>query len=343
MPEGAGEPFGEGMPELPEGAGAPFEDWGPEPLGKAGQGLPEQESGNENTSEEAALTERKDFGGMRKEGFIPPEGGGMPGGDHPMGGSGGADLNYTDDELENYSVIWEGEVTDTGEADHKRVVTALKQIGEGTELESYLDVDNVLKYMAVHTFSVNMDSLSGNMAHNYYLYESGGRLNILPWDYNLAFGGMGGMGMGGDNGASGVINDAIDTPFQGTEFFDSLLENEEYLERYHAYLRQLVEEYVFGGRFEETYNRIRNQIDTLVETDPTAFYTYEEYEVGAEMLYQTVILRAQSVQGQLNGTIPSTDEGQRADSAGLVDASEIDVDVMGTFDRGERTERKKRD
>ena len=242
-----------------------------------------------------------------------------------MGGSGGADLNYTDDDLDSYETIWEGEVTDTGKQDHKRVVAALKAVSEGTDLETYLDVDNILRYMAVHTFVVNADSLSGNMAHNYYLYESGGKLNILPWDYNLSFGGMN----GGD--ASSVVNDAIDTPFSGTQFFDALLENEEYLEQYHAYLDRLVEEYVFGDGFDAAYTRIRAQIDTPVETDPNALYTYAEYTTAAEMLHETVRLRAESVRGQLDGSIPSTDAGQRTDSSALVDASSIDLSVMGTM------------
>lgn len=273
--------------------------------------------------------EKADFPGGGKPDFASGKTVGRGG--SSMGGSGGANLNYTDDELSSYSDIWEGEVTDTGKADHKKVVKALKNVSEGTELETYLDVDNVLKYIAVHVFSVNLDSLSGNMAHNYYLYESNGMLNILPWDYNLAFGGM---NMRAENGASDVINDAVDTPFDGTKFFDALLENEEYLSRYHEYLRQLTQEYVFGGRFEEVYQRIRGQIDTLVETDPTAFYSYEEYEAGAEMLYQTLMLRAESIEGQINGTIPATDEGQRADSANLVDASEVDISVMGVMDMG---------
>ena len=99
-----------------------------------------------------------------------------------MGGS-GADLNYSDDDLDSYSTIWDGEITTTNEADHKRVVAALKNISEGNDLAAYMDVDNLLRYMAVHVFSVNEDSLSGTMAHNYYLYESGGRLNLIPWDY----------------------------------------------------------------------------------------------------------------------------------------------------------------
>lgn len=304
-------PGGEGFPDgsekrMPDGEGFPD---GSEKRMPDGEGFPD---GNK------FLPDIEDFAGGRPG----------PGGGFGMGDS-GANLNYTDDDLDSYSAIWEGEVTDTGRQDHRRVVTALKNISEGTDLEKYLDVDNILKYMAVHTFSVNMDSLSGNMAHNYYLYEYDGKLNILPWDYNLSFGGM---NMGPDSSASEVVNDAIDSPFQATEFFDALLENEEYLSQYHMYLQQLTEEYVLGGRFEEVCQRIRSQIDVLVKTDPTALYSYEEYEAGVGMLCQTVMLRAESIMGQLAGTIPSTDEGQREDPDHLVDASAIDIIVMGVFD-----------
>ena len=245
-------------------------------------------------------------------------------------GGGGANLNYSDDDLDSYQTIWDGAITDSGDNDHKRVVKALKNISEGTDLEEYLDVDNILKYMAVHTFVVNMDSLSGSMAHNYYLYEYNGQLNIIPWDYNLSFGGM---GNGGDD-ATSTINDAIDTPFSSTEFFDALLENEEYLEKYHEYLNMLVEEYVYGGRFDEVYTRIRNQIDSLVEADPTAFYEYDEFIEAADLLKEVIYLRAESVKGQLDGSIPSTDSAQNEDSSNLIDASGIDLSVMGTMNMG---------
>lgn len=272
-------------------------------------------------------TSRPDMGNFDFS-AIGGKGGGKGG--FSMGGN-GANLNYTGDDLDNYTTIWDGEITGTSKADHRRVVEALKNISEGTDLETYLDVDNVLKYMAVHTFSVNMDSLSGSMAHNYYLYEYDGQLNIFPWDYNLSFGGMS-MGTSGD--ATDIINDAIDTPFSGTQFFDALLENEEYLARYHEYLQQLVDEYVKGGRFKEVYNRIRSQIDGLVEDDPTAFYTYDEYETAVKMLYDMITLRAESIDGQLKGTIPSTDNGQKQNTASFVDGSGIDVKAMGQFSMG---------
>lgn len=243
-------------------------------------------------------------------------------------GSGGANLNYTDDDLDSYETIWEGEVTKTTKADHKRVVTALKNISQGNDLEAYMDIDNLLRYMAVHIFSVNEDSLSGSMAHNYYLYESGGRLNLIPWDYNLTLGGM-----GRSNDADGVVNAAIDNAFSSTEFFDTLMEDETCHSQYYAYLQQLVSDYINGGGFDAFYTRVRSQIDALVETDPTAFYSYDEYLAAAETLYQVVKLRGQSIQGQLDGTIPSTEAAQQGSDA-LVDASALDLSVMGYMNNG---------
>lgn len=272
-----------------------------------------------------------------------PEGMGLGnGGGSPASGSGGADLNYTDDELDSYSVIWDGEVTDSGKSDHKRVISALKNIAEGTDLEQSMDIDNLLRYMAVHIFSVNDDSLSGTMAHNYYLYESSGKLNLIPWDYNLALGGMnaGGMDPGSStSGASSVINSPIDDAFSSTDFFDTLMADETCHSQYYSYLQQLVEEYVNGGGFEAFYTRTRSLIDSLVETDPTAFYTYEEYNTAAETLCQVVSLRGESILGQVNGTIPSTKEAQQSDSSTLVDASDLDLTVMGTMNAGGQDEK----
>ena len=322
-------------PESMDMGGAPGEDDnGPQDRGDEMQppGLPGRQSEDDSTDDAAGPSQ--DF--SPPEDFSPPQrtdeaapgpadagdGGGK--GNFSMS-SGGADLNYTDDELDSYETIWDGEVTSTKKADHKRVVTALKNISEGNDLEDYMDVDNLLRYMAVHVFSVNEDSLSGTMAHNYYLYESGGRLNLIPWDYNLALGGM-----GGGSDATSVVNSAIDNAFFGTTFFDTLMEDETYHSQYYAYLQQLVSEYINGGGFDAFYERVRSQIDELVETDPTAFYSYEEYLTAADTLYQVVKLRGQSIQGQLDGTIPSTEEAQRSSDA-LVDASTLDLSVMGSM------------
>jgi len=101
-------------------------------------------------------------------------------------------------------------------------------------------------------------------------------------------------------------------------------------------LSQLVEEYVDGGRFDEVYQRIRSQIDTLVADDPTSFYTYEEYDQAARMLYQTVLLRAESVKGQIGGSIPATTAEQQENPSLLMEMSSIDLSVMGSMMGGGR-------
>lgn len=85
-------------------------------------------------------------------------------------GKGGANLVYSDDELSSYSSIFDYTVLKTtNKSDQKRLVSILKNLNEGTNLNECIDVDEVLKYFAVNTFLVNLDSYAGNMKHNYYL------------------------------------------------------------------------------------------------------------------------------------------------------------------------------
>ena len=304
--------------------------------GSPSGGTPPGGLGNSDSSGGSERPEKPSGTPPQSQDGEPPE---MPDGESPgmsADSTGdGANLTYTDDSLDNYQSIWYGSVFDTTDKDHKRVVKALKNIcsdnADAQTLSDYMDVDNVLRYMAVQTFVVNLDSLSGNMEHNYYLYEDDSVLNIIPWDYNLAFGGF------QSQNASDVINFPIDTPFssgvstENRQFFMSLLENDEYREQYHEYLRQLAEEYVGGGIFENTVSRISSQIDDLVKTDPTFFYSYGEYTSAVEMLKQTVALRSESIKGQLDGKIPSTRSEQEADSSALIDSAGIDLNVMGVM------------
>lgn len=314
MPEKGEMPQMGEMPEPPDGAQMP----GQPPMASIDD---TQDTGDTQPAQDTQSGDAQD--GQNREGF--PHGGGMGG-----MSSGGSDLNYIDDDLDSYETIWEGEVTDTDDADHQRVVEALEKVSEGDL--SGVDVDLLCKYMAVQTFVVNLDSLSGNMAHNYYLYEKDGQLALLPWDYNMAFGGF----MSGD--ASSTINFPIDTPvssvsMEDRQIFAVILNDEDACALYHSYLEKLCTEYVQGGQFELTYTMLRGLLDSRVATeehDPTAFYTADEYTEAVEMLKTVTERRAESILGQLDGTIPSTIDGQQADSSTLVDASDLDLSIMGS-------------
>ena len=251
--------------------------------------------------------------------------GGGPGG----GSSGGTDLKYTDDSVSSYSKIFDNEIFKGTEADYKRVIKAIKNINSGTDLEKYVDVDATLRYFAANTVLVNLDSYFSNMKHNYYLYEKDGQLTMLPWDYNLAFGGF------QSGSASSAVNFPIDTPVSGISMselpiLEKLLEVDKYKEKYHEYLQQIVDGYFNSGKYENTIANVNKLISGYVKKDASAFYTHDQYTKAVEMIKKFGSLRAQSIQGQLDGTIPSTTSGQSKDSSKLIDASEINLTTMGT-------------
>lgn len=246
-----------------------------------------------------------------------------------MGSTGGADLVYIDDDVDSYSTIFDAAVFKPKNSDYKRVIEAIKNLNEGTNLEKYIDVDAVLRYIAANTVVVNLDSYFSSMTHNYYLYESDGQITMLPWDYNLSFAGF------QSGTATAAVNFPIDTPVSGIELSErpiiaKLLENEEYLARYHQYLQDIVTGYFDSGLYEQTINTIDARISSYVENDPSAFYTFDEYKAGVENITEFGLLRAQSIQGQLDGTIPSTTAGQQEDATALIDANSVDLTAMGT-------------
>jgi len=248
-----------------------------------------------------------------------------------FGGGSGGSLEFIDDNIESYRSIFSNVVGKAGtEKDYQRVVEAIKALSEGRDLEKYFDVDKILRYLAAHTIVVNLDSYSSNMAQNYYIYENDGKITILPWDYNLAWGGF-------QNGnASSVINFPIDTPVSGVDMsrrplIDKLLGNPEYLERYHSYLQQLIDNYFADGKFAEKIRTLDNLISDYVKNDVTAFCTYDEYKIAISTFTKLGELRAQSVQGQLDGTIPSTTAEQNANTQKLVPAGDIKLSDLGSM------------
>ncbi len=283
------------------------------------------------STEEPVLTDGVATASVNAEdkGEVKTFGGGMG----MNGGANGTSLVYTDDEISSYSAIFDNAETKTNEEDHLRVIEALKNLNEGTDLETYVDVDAVLRYLAAHTVVVNLDSYSSNMAHNYYLYENDGQISMIPWDYNMAFGGF------QSSNASDVVNFPIDTPVSGVSLEDrpmigKLLENPEYLETYHQYIQEIVDGYFADGQFEATVDSVDSLISEYVENDPTAFVTYEEYQSAVEEFKELGTLRGESLQGQLDGTVPSTTEGQAEAKDLLVDASTVDMSLLGDSGMG---------
>ena len=265
----------------------------------------------------------------------PPDG--MQGGDH--GGSGGGGgmqngsddvlLKYIDDDIDSYTNIFDNAKTDVTEADKNRLISALKKLSAGEDLEETVDIDAVIRYFVVHNFVLNFDSYTGSMIHNYYLYEKDGQLQMIPWDYNLAFGGFQSSG-----GATSLVNYPIDSPVSGGNAEDRpmiawIFANDEYTELYHQYFAEFISEYFDSGYFAEMIDGVNTMISPYVEKDPTKFCTYEEFQTGISTLKEFCLLRAESISGQLDGTIASTSDTQTSDT--LIDAGNLQINDMGSM------------
>lgn len=259
----------------------------------------------------------------------------------PIGGNTGsnsASLKYIDDNLDSYNTIWESAIFDITDSDKYRLMESLEKLNAGEDLDEVVNIDEVLKYFVVHNYLLNFDSYTASMLHNYYLYEVDGQMYMLPWDYNLSFGAFS-MGIGGSFDATELVNYPIDTPVVNTTLDErpmlgKLLEVPEYLDLYHQYFDEFISEYFESGKFEEEFDRVVNLISPYVENDPTSFYGYEAFEKGVETLKEFSLLRAESIRGQLDGSIPSTTEGQLADTSSLINADHLSISDMGDMNGG---------
>lgn len=314
-------PDGSAPPEMPsgnQGVGMnPFEK------GENAASSSNQSNTKTDTTEGSDSTKAPD-------GSAPPEmngrgkGGGFGGG----AGMGSADvkLQYIDDELDSYSNIWNNAKTKGTEADQKRLVESLKKLSNTEELESVVDVEEVIRYFVVHNYVCNGDSYTGTMVHNYYLYEEDGRMSMIPWDYNLAFG----IFQGGN--AQSTVNTPIDSPVSGGSGEDRpmwnwILSDESYTEQYHQYFAEFLDMVDLQSIIDNAYQLIA----PYVEQDPTAFYTKEEFEQGVQTLKEFCSLRSESISMQL-------EEGETTEEMDYVDASGITLSDMGSMNGGKGRE-----
>ncbi|WP_054027329.1 CotH kinase family protein [Bacillus sp. FJAT-28004] len=186
----------------------------------------------------------------------------------------------------------------------------LDELNNGSNYESVLDVDEALKFIALNAVAGNFDSYLSEKKHNYYLYEDDGIFNILPWDYNMSFGGFG--------GGSGVL---IDEPTTGAvadrPLINKLLKVEAYKEKYHTIVASMLEGYLAEDTFKARVAEIKDMISDNVKADPSSFYTYEQYEQGITQVLSFNSQQTSSVAQQLAGTIPSSGDGSGSGNSGM--------------------------
>lgn len=263
-------------------------------------------------------------------------------------------LAYMGEEMKDYTDIADYAKVKGGEASMQRVVAALKSVHEGKDIEKHIDVESVMKYMALQTIVVNFDCMTGHNTQNYYLREADGKISLIPWDYNLAWGGYpddedmegedmleeqrepmlpANAGMRSKEEVSRVVNFPVDTPFSADlserTFFMKLLTNEQFKAQYYHYLDTLCNQYILGGEFTKTLSLINDEIGKLAGTEPNAFYNNDRFHKAQQTFRLMLEKRAASVLGQMNGSIPSTWEGQKSHPQQLINSDDINLQDLG--------------
>ncbi|WP_211747733.1 CotH kinase family protein [Paenibacillus sp. Marseille-Q4541] len=209
----------------------------------------------------------------------------------------GSDLTWLGDDADLYT----GLEVKSEKTDSEALIAMLNELNNGTDYEKYIDVENALKYIALNVVTNNTDSYLGSNKQNYYLYEEDGVFSVLPWDYNMAFGGL------------GRSNLLIDEPTQGAvaerPLIAKLLAVDEYKELYHQIISEAVNGYLATDTFTARVAELKTMIAEHVKADPNAFYTYDEFEKGITSLIATNTSQVTNISQQLDGTIPSSGDG----------------------------------
>ena len=223
----------------------------------------------------------------------------------------GSDLVWLGEDIDLYT----GLNAKSEQTDSEAMLAFLNEINSGGEnIETYLDVDSFLRYLAVNTVISNLDSYQGNFAHNYYLYEQDGFFSVLPWDFNMAFAGFGAS-------EEAQVELLIDEPTMGAladrPLIAVLLEQDEYRELYHSYVEEAISGMLGAGEFSERIETLEELIGEYVEADPTSFYTYEQHVDSLTNTVENVPglaifmeKRVENVSQQLSGDIPSSGDGE---------------------------------
>ncbi len=148
-------------------------------------------------------------------------------------------------------------------------------------LDSVLNVDQALWMLAFNNVLVNLDSYTGRLCHNYYLYQDKKEcFHPLVWDMNLSFGGFRFDGSGKPLSNEEMITLSPLVHFKNKErpLISVLLQNKRYRNQYIAHLRTIVEENFANGWYLNRAREIQQYIDYYVQSDENKLYSYEAFK-----------------------------------------------------------------
>jgi len=191
-----------------------------------------------------------------------------------------ASLMYQGDDPECYQGNYELK-TKEGWKDLIELTKTLNQQPE--KVQEILNVDQTLWMHAYNNVLVNLDSYSGKLCHNYYMYrDSFGVFQPMVWDMNMAFGGFrhDGTGTALSNEKLQELSPFIHYKSPNRPLISQLLANPLYRKIYIAHMRTILNENFKPGAFERRIKEVHRLIDAQVQQDKNKLYTHEDFKLN---------------------------------------------------------------
>ncbi len=189
-----------------------------------------------------------------------------------------ASLMYLNDSPGCYDAFYE--VDDP--ASWKPLINLVKVLNqEPNKVETVLNIDQTLWMHALNNVMVNLDSYTGSLSHNYYLWiDSTGVGHPLIWDLNMAFGGW------RRDFSFNVMTDQELIEYSPLAEFSNakrpliskVLRTPLFRKVYIAHIKTIVNECLASGVWLTEAETLLKDIDPWVKKDSLKLYTYDDFK-----------------------------------------------------------------
>ncbi len=194
-------------------------------------------------------------------------------GNSPLGPFAGerSSLVYLGSDTTAYMRAYELE-SDYGWQALMELTRVLKQSPE--KIETVLNLDAAIWMLAFNNVLVNLDSYSDFQQNYYLIQDNNGRFNLILWDVNLAF-----DGLGKPNGA--IMQHDYDPLVHANDpqfpLIQLVLKNPTYRKIYFAHCRTILNENFANGWYKTEAEKHRQLIDEAVRQDVNWNFSYEAF------------------------------------------------------------------
>lgn len=190
--------------------------------------------------------------------------------------------------------------TDAGWAELADFTRVLNQ--EPDRLEEVLNIDQTLWMLVFNNLAVNLDSYTGRLCHNYYLYrDTFGIFQPIIWDMNLCFGGFRFTGLGQPVEVEELpaVSPFLHFKEQNKKrpLIVQLLKNSLWRKMYVAHFKTMLEREFLAERFEKRVRALHEEIRPLVAADSHFLYSTAVFEQNLE---QSVRVHDSDIAGLLD-------------------------------------------